>query len=131
MVGIIILLVASLISKYFFKTFCLIRGVLGIPCPGCGITRALISLLKLDFNKAFFYHPLVYVLIILCILYIFKKDFFKNIFFLMSLVFLFVFVYIYRLILYFPNKEPLSLNKSALIFKIFIFIFKIFINILN
>ena len=50
---------------------CPIRHLLGIPCPGCGITRALISALLLDFGGAFAYHPLwimtpIIILYILC-----------------------------------------------------------------
>ncbi|MCR5775616.1 MAG: DUF2752 domain-containing protein [Lachnospiraceae bacterium] len=37
---------------------CPLDFVLGIPCPMCGITRALASVLKGDFAGAFYYHPL-------------------------------------------------------------------------
>ena len=37
---------------------CLIRSFLGVPCPTCGMTRALISLLKLDFHSYFYYNAL-------------------------------------------------------------------------
>lgn len=30
----------------------------GIPCPGCGLTRAHLAALQLDFRAAFSYHPL-------------------------------------------------------------------------
>lgn len=39
---------------------------LGINCPGCGGSRALLCLLRLDFLQAFFYSPaLVYCLLLL------------------------------------------------------------------
>ena len=37
---------------------CPIKFITGISCPGCGMTRALIHALRLDFASAFFYHPL-------------------------------------------------------------------------
>ncbi len=37
---------------------CPVRCFFGIPCPGCGMTRALLSALRLDFSAAFAYHPL-------------------------------------------------------------------------
>ncbi|MEN6420524.1 MAG: DUF2752 domain-containing protein, partial [Smithella sp.] len=37
---------------------CPIKFVTGIPCAGCGMSRALYCALKLDFHKAFHYHPL-------------------------------------------------------------------------
>ncbi len=51
--------------------YCLIRFALGIPCTikyltgvscaGCGMSRALFSLVKLDFAAAFHYHPLSFL----------------------------------------------------------------------
>ena len=41
---------------------CLFRTVLGVACPGCGMTRALVSLLRLDLAGAFSYHPMVFFL---------------------------------------------------------------------
>ena len=37
---------------------CPIKHILGISCPGCGMTRAYISAMTLQFDKAFYYHPL-------------------------------------------------------------------------
>lgn len=37
-------------------------GVLGIPCPGCGLTRATLALLRGDVALAYHFHPLVFVL---------------------------------------------------------------------
>ena len=31
----------------------------GFYCPGCGVTRMAVSLLRLDFEKAFYYHPVL------------------------------------------------------------------------
>ena len=40
---------------------CPIRFVFGIECPGCGMTRALVSVLRLDFASAFAFHPVWFV----------------------------------------------------------------------
>ena len=40
---------------------CPIRYVTGIPCPGCGLTRAYWAVLHLDFAAAFSYHPLFWL----------------------------------------------------------------------
>ena len=58
--GIILLVFYHCPFLYFF----------GIPCPGCGMTRALISAAKLDFNAAFYYHPLFFLVLLSAI-----KDF--------------------------------------------------------
>ncbi len=36
---------------------CPIRYVFGVQCPGCGMTRALLSVLRFDFASAFAFHP--------------------------------------------------------------------------
>ena len=38
---------------------CLFHFVTGLPCPGCGGTRAFVSLLKGDLIHSFLYHPVV------------------------------------------------------------------------
>jgi Protein of unknown function (DUF2752) len=42
--------------------FCPMATVLGIPCPGCGLTRASLALLHGDVRGALALHPLVFVL---------------------------------------------------------------------
>ena len=39
--------------------FCPMAGVLGIPCPGCGLTRATLALLHGHLGEALRFHPLV------------------------------------------------------------------------
>ena len=40
---------------------CPIRFLTGISCAGCGMTRAWLSVGKMDFESAFYYHPLFFV----------------------------------------------------------------------
>ena len=48
-----------LVLLYFLKIPCLFRFFTGYPCPSCGMTRAFLSLLKLDFTSSFMFHPLL------------------------------------------------------------------------
>ena len=43
---------------------CLFHKFTNLYCPGCGITRLFLSLLKLDFYQAFRYNPLVFLLLV-------------------------------------------------------------------
>jgi len=43
--------------------FCLARRLLGIPCPGCGMTRALAHLAKGEWRAALALHPLAPLLV--------------------------------------------------------------------
>lgn len=44
-------------------TICLIHRFLGIPCPGCGLTRATIAFCHGDFGSAIQLNPLVLVVV--------------------------------------------------------------------
>ena len=46
----------------YFRIFCLFKLIFKIPCPGCGMTRAALSVLRLDFLSALYYNPLVFSL---------------------------------------------------------------------
>ena len=47
------------VFEYFFGMICPFRIMFGFSCPGCGMSRAIIALLHLDFMQAIHYHPLV------------------------------------------------------------------------
>lgn len=48
---------------------CKLKEIIGLPCPGCGITRALLCLLQLDFVGAFNYNPMVYCYMVSLFIY--------------------------------------------------------------
>ena len=51
------------ITQKAFHWDCPVRTLLHVPCPTCGITGALRSMLHLDFAEAFHLHPLSLVVI--------------------------------------------------------------------
>ncbi len=80
---------------------CPIKFVIGVSCPGCGMTRACLSALRFDFADAFYYHPLWIGLIpaSLVLLYLHQKR--KNKTFEVTLAIIGVImisVYLYRMI---------------------------------
>jgi hypothetical protein len=44
-----------------FRIPCLFHELTGLKCPGCGITRMILSLVRLDFASAFRYNPLLFI----------------------------------------------------------------------
>lgn len=52
---------------------CPIKFLTGISCAGCGMTRAWIELCKLNFMKAFEYHPLFILPLIFVALYLIRN----------------------------------------------------------
>ena len=61
-----------------FAIFCPFHKFTGLYCPGCGVTRMLFSLIKLDFYQAFRYNPLVFILLIIGIIYLLIKFILKK-----------------------------------------------------
>lgn len=57
---------------------CPIKQITGIECPACGMTRAVISLCRLDFAAAFNYHPLVFLLPVIILFIVKGGKIFKN-----------------------------------------------------
>lgn len=50
-------------KEFGFDIPCVFHKLTGYYCPGCGITRCLFSILKLDFYKAFMYNQFVFILL--------------------------------------------------------------------
>lgn len=105
---------------------CPILFFTGIPCMGCGITRAFLSLLKGDFISAFRYHPLILLVPFLCFLMFDESKpnkeskwyKVKNIA-IYVIVALFIIVYLIRV---FIIKDPIvQINiKDGLLYKIYV-----------
>jgi hypothetical protein len=58
---------------------CLFTKIFNFHCPGCGLTRAFIEILKFNFIEAWRFNPMIY-LILPASLFFITKDFidFKN-----------------------------------------------------
>ena len=50
--------VGFFITTRLFGTICFFKAMTGIPCPGCGMTRALFAAARGQFKRAFYFHPL-------------------------------------------------------------------------
>lgn len=61
------LAVLGIVRRYVFNSGCLMRELIKVPCPACGMSRALLALVRLDIAKAFEYHPVFWVFPIACL----------------------------------------------------------------
>ena len=50
------IILAVVVLMRFFDITCFILELTGIPCPGCGMTRALLAALRFRFDEAFVWH---------------------------------------------------------------------------
>lgn len=109
--------------KSDIEAFCIIvvfylflQMVLGIGCPikfltgisdaGCGMSRAWLSVLHLDFGRAFYYHPLWMLPVPAVLAIFFKKRIPEKIYRLLVVCFvaLFLMVYFYRMF-FVPDQD--------------------------
>ena len=85
----------------FYLAFgCPLRFFTGVCCPGCGMTRALWYILKLDFTTAFNMHPLIFIMPVVAVIYIFREKLPKKLYTALVVIFfsLMAITYILRLI---------------------------------
>lgn len=61
---------ALALAAYSLLIGCPLRQLFGIKCPMCGMTRAVLSLLKLDVPGAFRWHPVWPLVLLLLPLYV-------------------------------------------------------------
>lgn len=98
---------------------CPLKRIFGVPCPGCGITRACLSALKPDLAAAFRWHPLWFLVPLIFAVYVFK-DFpiakkLTSPPVLIGVSVLYIAVYIVRMALYFPSVPPMDFQKNSII----------------
>lgn len=120
-----IFILSSLIGSYiiiaslFSSTICVLKNVTGLPCPGCGLTRAYLSLFHGDISKAFRYHPLFLLPAILLILLIYNKvrinKFIINEKLVIGFIIIFLVIYALRMIILFPKCIPMDINYYGII----------------
>lgn len=69
--AILIFIIIVIINYCCFNSFipCIFHKITGLYCPGCGVTRMLISIFKLEFYQAFRYNPYLFILLIITIAY--------------------------------------------------------------
>lgn len=65
-----------LAAAYHFSLPCPVRHFFGIICPGCGMTHAVLALLRLDFPAAFGENPLFVLLPVTALYFIFDGQVF-------------------------------------------------------
>lgn len=119
--AIIIIIAYFVLGRYFLYSLCPMVMVTGLPCPGCGLTRAGFTLLRLDLAGAYRIHPFIYpiagyIAVFGWNRYIMGRRMGKKLkaglTVLMVLVILF---YGWRMWMYFPGEPPMSYYERNLL----------------
>ncbi len=106
--------------RKFIMGFCPAVKILGVPCPSCGLTRAGLKVLQLDFKGAWELHPFIYAIILLVVLFVWNRYICLNkdmkwIQFLAVILLSGMCVfYIYRMFRYFPGEPPMSYYEGRI-----------------
>lgn len=115
----IIIALAGYLIMARLGTTCLFRLLTGICCPACGMTRAWTSFLNGDIEKAFYYHPLFWLVIIIPVIILFRKKINERLYNGIMLFFIVLVLgcYFYRL---FTNSPVVYIRiHDSLIYRIF------------
>ena len=114
---------------------CPFRFLFGVPCPGCGMTRAGRAIVQGRFAESLVWHPLFVPTVLVVgaaiiarwrtlgtdVINVISGGFSldavsKTVVFVAAL--LFVAVYVARMIYMFPHTEPMMFNQGALLFRV-------------
>lgn len=121
----LIILVAAV---FLLDISCPIRKLTGFPCPGCGMTRAWLAVLKLNFKEAFRFHPLWFLPVPLFVLSVthsdrlFKNKRLDNIFW-WSMAAVVIGTYLIRMLLFFPHTPPMDYDTNAVLYRLWNYLF--------
>lgn len=110
--GVLAAVLMLLFMHVVFGQVCPMVLFCGLPCPGCGITRSLFCFFSGHFREAFIMNPCVYPLLayvaaVAFYRYILKKKMKFNDICVMLLVLICTVVYAYRMLVWFPDREPM------------------------
>lgn len=120
----IVLTIISLgILQFLFQQICPMKLMLGIPCPGCGMTRATLLLLQGKFLASMEMNPFLIPYVSAAIVYIWCQYSYGETLQMAKLYIIIILVasivfYGWRMYMYFPNKEPMTFNDNCLLWQL-------------
>lgn len=118
--ALVILIFYYLITEILFHQFCVLTIVTGFPCPGCGITRALLQVCQGHFITAWNLNPNIYLWIFFGIYacyfrYILGKKIPAGMQIMVTLCIIMTIIYFIRMYLHFPGQPPLVFEEDNLL----------------
>lgn len=120
---VLLFIVAYMVFAWvFLGTNCFFASTVGIPCPGCGGTRAVAALFQGDLSQSLHYHPLLIPSVLFFIAYTVvsftreqKPPYLERVLIIYGIILLGV--YAVRMILMFPDEPPMVINEQAILMR--------------
>lgn len=108
------------VTRILFRQFCPMVIVTGLPCPGCGMTRAAIRLLMLKFNEVWMANPAIYAWLIWGIWaawkrYIKKAEKINHTKMLIVVFGITLLCYLWRMAVSFPSVSPMVYEQNNIL----------------
>ena len=115
-------------ANLFTGTACFLASTTGLPCPGCGITRAFSSLITGNLRDSLWHHPLLIPAMIIVALYFAvwaSRDKLPRAMGIVLITFAVALVALYavRMVFLFPGEAPLTYNHNAILPRLYRLIF--------
>lgn len=106
------------------EPYCIIKHTIGIPCPGCGMSRATWFFVTFQWREAFLYHPLVFLMPFVLVILLLRglpsiQPLYRSKTLWIALLVLFIAVYVIRMLYYFPDTEPLDYYPQSWLYSLF------------
>lgn len=116
----VIFLIYYVIVHLTRSAFCPMVYITGLPCAGCGMTRAFLFMLRGEFQRAAFIHPMSYLLLgtaAYCIYFRYIKGTKIKGFKILAwgLIITMLSFYAVRMYLYFPDRVPYTYASDNLL----------------
>ena len=108
------------VTHFLFGTVSPTMYLFGVPCPGCGLTRAGVFFLRGNFADSLRMHPLLVpvaaYLAAMAFVWFFRPAKLKTLYppgyVLLAAA---LGLYVYRMVVYFPHAAPMTLNENAML----------------
>ena len=117
--AIILFFIYHEVMIHLFNASCPLILLLGIPCPGCGMTRAIAMVLSFQFEKAIYLNPVSFLWVAFIVYFIVSRYFLtynkRLIYIFLSIVLVLTFArYIYGMLMYYPHRVPYVYTRRNL-----------------
>lgn len=116
----IVMITGIYVLFHLLQIGCPIRFLSGIPCPGCGMTRACIAALRFDLVKALYYHPLFFLAPVMLLLFLFDLYINERLKKILWVMIISAFLTVYLIRLFITNSAVVTIDiPSGIMIKLY------------